>query len=132
MFDTNSKRNSKPASSRVTGSTSAGRHLKQPMASTISATRDTNYIPGPDIMVMWKAESASATVSSTGNKAMNSEALVSSEDTQSTPDDAIEKKMKQIDQRDRQHRRKKRVALVLVVAVVTAIPLLAIALLTLV
>lgn len=106
----------------------AGRHMTQPMRSTVSASRGSAYVPGIDFVEKWTAEYQSAQTTPATKPVDTGDPLAARVGT-SGEDDALARKMQQLDDRNRLHRRKKRIALALVVAVITAIPALVIALL---
>lgn len=132
MFDADSRSQRSDSRNKTDGLVSAGRHMKQPLKSTVSATVDAAYVPSIDFVATWKAKPLATVGASPGTRPVNSDASLDSQGRRPVSDDVLEQKMKLLDHRERQHRRKKRVALALVVTVVTIIPMLAVALLTLV
>ncbi|PYI66540.1 hypothetical protein CVV68_13285 [Arthrobacter livingstonensis] len=124
-----SRRKSKDQTGTSNGLAAAGRHMTQPLRSTVSASRDSAFVPGVDLVEEWMTESQTDPNVPLEIDSVASETTLQSNETPFADEDAIAKKMRSIDERQRHHRRKKRVALVLVVAVIAAIPALVIALL---
>lgn len=108
---------------------SAGRHMKQPLRSTISASWKTARAPASSLIAKWEAESKPNQMTAASNESVSHTIPTILAESSPAEISVVAQKMKLLDERERQHRRKRRIARLVIASVLISIPSLLIVLL---